>query len=165
MHAYVHTHVWFCAHGSLSSVSRNRDSGIFGTGMLVRSYRVRPVIPPMFKRSACVAVPWHRVSEVIAETCRITWSKQSYPYTAWGCGARARSAAGQKVRQWPMAHHKWTTVFSSCSALSAPRQHPPIWSLNHPGRSVPKLTLRVVHLRLAITDSPKRETYGGRASD
>jgi len=40
---------------------------------------------------------------------------------------------------------------SSCFALPAPIQHP----LDYPAR-VPKLTLRMVHLRLAITNRPTR---------
>ena len=55
------------------------------------------------------------------------------------------------LRQLLMAHHKWTMAFHPAWHF----QHPPIQNLNHLGLSVPKLTLRMVHLRLAITNRPK----------
>ena len=49
-----------------------------------------------------------------------------------------------------MAHHKWTMAFHPAQHF----QHHATQNLNHPGLSVLQLTLRMVHLRLAITNPP-----------
>ena len=48
------------------------------------------------------------------------------------------------LRHLPMAHHTWTRCFIPLSTFST--------HLNHPGSRVLKLTLQMVHLRLAITN-------------
>ena len=57
------------------------------------------------------------------------------------------------IRQLLMAHRKQTMAFHPASHF----QHPPIQNLHHPGLSVLKLTVRMVHLRLAITHRPKSD--------
>ena len=70
------------------------------------------------------------------------------------CGSEAKHVMLVEIayfRQLPMAHHKWAMAFQHCLALSAPIHHP----LSYLVLEVLKLTLRVVHLGLAIANRPK----------
>ena len=60
------------------------------------------------------------------------------------------------VWQLPVARHELTMLFQPCLALSAPIQHP----LNYLVLRVLKLTLCMVHIRLAIANRPKDDPRG-----
>ena len=81
--------------------------------------------------------------------------------TCAACVAWCRLRAS--IRQLLTAHHKWTMAFHPAKHF----QNPPIQNLNHPGLGVLKLTLRMVHVRLAIANrracgfrtQPRQDSY------